>query len=292
MKVYDMNPENTYYPDRRVKRKKKSRRRFKWIKTVLITILLATALVLIGTTPLFDIRKIEIQGIHHYNGDDITGVTDLVLGTNGFTRVGNSLGAILSLRYGKAEESIQKNRPYVKSAIVKYIIPNKVRISIVEREPMALVMNMGANLLIDKEGYVLDNRTDISKEKYPVIKGLKLQSYKIGQAISVNDPLVMNSIFSVITAIMEADKDESFKIYPLIKYIDISDARKVCLSVDSRLIVNLGDLKDLALDSEDLTYKIRLLKQIYKEKLKPNDKGYIDFTSGKNPIYMPGVTAP
>jgi cell division protein FtsQ len=253
-----------------------------WLKSILIFVLLAVTFVLVALSPLFNINSIEVSGNKHYENQDIIDATDIITGSNGFKTIGDSLFDVLTLRYGNAEKQILENRPYVKNVKVKYLPPTKVRIELVERSPIALVPYFGTGLIIDDEGYILDTETDADSSDLIVIKGLKIEDFELGQPIKADNLQCLAQAFSVIKAVNESDSDDDFKIGGLIESIDASDGSKVCLFVDSRIVVNLGNLKDLE-------YRIRLLKQLLLKNIKQDDRGLLDFTTGENVIFIPDM---
>jgi cell division protein FtsQ len=284
LNIYESDPEHTYNTNRRVK-KRKVKRKIRWIKFIIMVLLFISALVLIGMTPLFNITSIEIKNNQHYKRDDIIGIADVNLNTNGFARVGHNIVDILTLRYGNAEQKILESCPYIKSVTVKYSIPNKVKIYTIERKPLAIIPYHGAGILIDNDGYVLETITEPKKYKIPLLKGFKFGDYKVGQVLQISNTEVYNSVYRLISALNEVDSGADFKIFPLIKFIDAGDPDKVYLGIDSRIVVSLGNLNDLVSDSQDLTYKVKLLKQIFRTNIKPQDKGFLDFTIGKDPVF-------
>jgi len=62
-----------------------------------------------------------------------------------------NLKGILTFRSIDAENLLLNRCPYLKSAIVKIDFTGVVRIEVTERDPVALVPYMGANLVIDNE---------------------------------------------------------------------------------------------------------------------------------------------
>jgi cell division protein FtsQ len=261
-------------------RHNKSKNIYKWLKSILIFALFTAILVLVGLSPAFNIKSIEVSGNKHYDSQDIVDVTDITIGSNGFRTIGSSLFNILTLRYGNAEKLILKARPYVKEVKVKFLPPSKVKIDLIERNPVAVVPYYGTGLIIDNEGYILGTEPAEERSGLPIIVGLKFENFELGQPIKLDDQLCLTQAFSVIKAVSESDKDDNFKIGELIESIDVSDENKVCLFIDSRIVVNLGNLKDL-------DYRIRLLKQLFLKNIKEEDKGLLDFTTGENVVFIP-----
>ncbi len=74
---------------------------------------------------------------------------------------------------------------YIKSASVYRVLPDTIKIDIIQRVPIAYLFKFGAKWVIDEDSIVM-NRKYCMELKYPlpVIKGLKLQTISVGQKIS------------------------------------------------------------------------------------------------------------
>jgi len=93
----------------------------------------------------------------------------LVIGNNWFkSNSVNLKGYLLSDQLMR--KPLLNRCPYLKSAIVKIDFTGVVRIEVTERDPVALVPYMGANLVIDNECFVLALSSNAEDEKLPVIK--------------------------------------------------------------------------------------------------------------------------
>ena len=250
------------------------------LKFILLFILISIFLILLALSPIFNIRNIEVRGNRHYKSEDIINTSGIIKGINGFKIIGSSIGNILLLRDGYAEQALQKYYPYIKKVVVKYKIPGKIEIDVIERDPLCIVPFLGTNLVMDREGYIVDTVENLNDIGLPQVRGLKFKEFKLGQALNPANPEVMYASIKVIDLLLENDRNDEFKIMKLVNYIDASDLKRIILSVDSRIIVNIGD-------QQDLNYKINFLKQIYSKNLKKDDRGYLDFTNRKYPSFIP-----
>lgn len=268
-----------------VKRGKAKKKRIK-LKILLFLMLIITATITIALSPICNINGIVVQGSQKYKDEEIIGVTDIYKGGNGFKILGKNIQEIKDikdiflLRYGRAEKNILKSHPYIKEVFVKYLIPNKVSISINERTGVCIIPYLGNYLLMDKEGYILDTVDNPDKSGLPLIKGFNFDRYELGQALKVKVQKGFEDTVALLNAIDDSDKNDKFKIMDIIKVIDVNDTKKVYLLVDNRIEVNIGDL-------EDLSYKLNFLKQIYLKKISKDDKGLLDFSTGGNPNFIP-----
>lgn len=281
MAVRDKDMEkNKRYRNKNDYNKKRQARRKKALKIIIFIVMLSSILVLFCMSPLFDISQIQVEGAEHCKEENIINASGISIGQNGFRYIGGNFRNFIFLRYGQAELNILNSFPYIKDAVVRYILPNKVLISIEEREPYALVPYIGAFLLIDREGYVLEVTGEKEKFDMPYVKGLRFNNYEIGKALQITNKANFNKLIILIDALTEEEKNDNFKLMNYIDTIDVGDVNNIYLYIDSRLIVNYGDL-------QDINYRIKILKNIFHKSLTKEDRGLIDFTVGDNPVFIP-----
>lgn len=286
MKVQEINLDVSSSGKKQPTAKKKKKRNFLWLKRITLLILFGSAIILLALSPLFNIRAIDVQGNQHYQKDEIVKITDITMGKNGFKTIGGDLASIFTLSYRNSEKKIKNSLPYIKDTNVKFALPNKVIIKVTERKPVGIVPYLGTNIVIDEERYVLDTIDNMGGSHLPLIKGINLQHYEVGQELKQEESQNLDLALRVIGAVNDSDKDENTNFIGLIDSIDVSDPAKVCLLVDSRLTVNFGDIEKI--DSNEMDYKIKFLKQIFTDNLNKEAKGLLDFTTGGNPNFIPG----
>lgn len=280
MKIQETGGAQTLHNKKQKKRARKFKILLFWIKLILVLVLSTAAIGLIALSPIFNITGIEVLGGSHYPSDSITDLSGVVKGINGFKNIGGSPNHILELRYGQAEERILKNCPYIKNVRVKFVLPGKVAITLTERSPMGIVPYLGTSLLIDEEGYVLETVKNDEGNSLPLIKGLKFGNYELGQMLPTEEPENLEKAIALLKTVKASDAEGAFKLAAAVKWVDVGDLKKVCLFIDSRIVVNLGDL-------QDLDYRIRATKQILLKNIKKEEKGLLDFSMSENPVFIP-----
>jgi cell division protein FtsQ len=280
MKVRTAN-EDLELRNKKLKKNRKKIKRFVFLMKFILTVsLLVTTVVLFALSPLFAVKKIEVRGAAHYTAESLISLSGVIEGENGFKQVGSSLGSILTLRIGSAEQAISRGCPYVKAVNVKYVLPGSVIIDVVERTAAAAVPYTGTSLLVDREGFVLEEQPPDAVQKLPYIKGLKFGSYEPGKKPEYENYEALQVAFRVLDEIRGLDKNEAYALYDRVDSIDVSDPDAVVFSLESRLRVKLGDM-------QDLNYKLSSAKTIFERNIKKTDKGILDFTSGENPVFTP-----
>lgn len=78
--------------------------------------------------------------------------------------------SVLTVPLGERRNRIQDIK-WVESASVQRILPNRIRVEITERNPIAFVRNGGEVALIDAHGIILDRPTDLDA-RFPIVSGI------------------------------------------------------------------------------------------------------------------------
>jgi len=272
--------------DRKYKRKIRKRKRIlKFVRFILLTVLSLLTIVFLALSPLFNISAIYVSGNSNYNNNEIIDVTNLIIGNNWFRTNGLDLKSILLFRSIQAEKSIEEKCHYVKKATVRLNIPDGVNITVTERQPYVISPYSGANLLIDVEGYILDSKQEVSDYNLPVIHGLSFDNSRLGQALNAEDKKKFDMYKMVVEEINALDNDKVYDsdkaIYNVVDYIDVTDWDNIQIMLDGRVRVNLGNYKKIG------NYRLSFLREIFFNKLDETDKGYLDFTTGDAPSFIP-----
>ena len=259
---------------------KKYKARIRGIKRFLLFILVVTATVLFARSSFFIVDKIKVEGNKKYVAEDVIKQTGLVTGFNIFKMLGEKPKNLFSFRFNDAEKSILKAMPYIKTVRVGPSLPDKIKIRIQERTPFAVLETKGTSLLIDKEGYVLEELKDSNlKDKYFKIIGNSVDSYNLGQSVKFKGRSPLNELIDFCAAINKNDKDSQLKLYKEISEVNLSETNNMIVVFDNRITVKFGDL-------EDIEYKIRFFRQLYVNNITEKQKGMLDFTKGGNPYFV------
>lgn len=273
MKLRRIKKDSELANKKQKKIKKNNKKRIKVIRRTVLFVLFVVSLVVFALSPLFNITAIEVYGNNVINSDALKSVAKIQIGSNGFKKVGNSLKNYFFFRYGKEENSIIKSFSYAKKAKVMFCLPNTVRIQVEERSPMFYISRNGLFLLIDEEGYVLEE-TDKPFKNVIYVEGIGFKSHKLGQALNAEDPDYIKYIKKLQEEIPKYDKNNNVKMNPLITKIDIGDPFRIKVELDNRILADLGDL-------EDISYRLDFIRDIYFNKLKKTDKGYLEYNDDR-----------
>lgn len=127
---------------RRKRRRGEHRSRRRLAVFACLGIVLAAAVVLMFT-PFFNIVEVYCQGNDKVAAEDVIAAADVTVGKN-----------IFSIRMGKIRRNVE-SIPFVESASVRRVFPNKIEISIQECMPVSYVYTDEKCYMIDEEGKIL-----------------------------------------------------------------------------------------------------------------------------------------
>lgn len=142
---------------------------------------------------------------------------------------------VLSVSFKEIKNNLQQ-LPYVKEADVRYIFPNRMIISLTEREPLGYVPFMGTYLCLDEQGQVIE-QTSKKEVSLPIIKGLNFREFKIGETLPIeNDDYLLCSL-QIIKTLKKYEYEKE------VKAIDMYNLDEIHLYVDNLdvIIGNIGD---------------------------------------------------
>lgn len=260
-------------------RKKKFKKVLRLLEFLFVAALFVTTIVYAALSPFFNIEKIVVKESDHYTDRELVEASGIREGRNGFRLLFLDKGGFFFLRIGYAEKAIMEKCPYIRTVKAKFVLPSTVSIEVEEREAAAVIITKGVNLLTDQEGYLLEIDPVLKERKLPVIKVPKLETLKPGKKLEISDDMLL-SAFKVFDTIEEVDKLQEDKLLPDVDYVDVSDPYNTSFSLQSRIIINLGEVKDLH-------YKINAAKTIFIKNIKKTDRGKLDFSTDANPVFTP-----
>lgn len=219
-------------------------------------------------SPLLLLSEIRVNKTVNYSDDDIISVSGIKTGENAVYYLGGSIEHLLTFRMGQAESRVE-NLPWIKTAEIKYIFPGIVDIYVTERDAIAWIKHMGNYLLIDEEGYVMKVASELS-DQYPEIRGVQIDSYKIGKKIEADESEKINWMIKLLRSLDSVDDNKQQKLTEVLDWIDFPGEKEAYISMDQRITAKIK------LDDE-ITYRLSYLKELYYNYIKPEEKGMIDF---------------
>jgi cell division protein FtsQ len=235
------------------------RGRFKYV-VLLFIICIFTAFFL--SSSFFQIKFIAVNGNKNVAREEIVKLSSIYYGEN-----------IFRINKKNSMKSIFQN-PYVKMIKIRRIIPNKVVIDIIEREIMAYVPYVGSYLNIDEEGMILEINPAIKRPDLPVVKGLKFDTFKVGENLKIENKEQLSTTTLLIKEIKNAG------MLSMVSEIDVADLSNIKLKIKEGIKANLGG-------TDKLNYKINFARSIIEDIKKQNLKGTIEMGHKGNPVFTP-----
>ncbi|KPU28319.1 hypothetical protein TR13x_03005 [Caloranaerobacter sp. TR13] len=230
--------------------------------TILLFFLISIFIILSTKTSFFDISEIAIQGNDVLDDEKVILASGLNYGEN-----------IFKIRTQEAKENLLSH-PYVKSVNIKRLFPNKLVITIKERNEFLLIPYLDSYIYIDDEGYVL-NLLAYKKENLLEIEGINIKDISIGKKISLENNISLEKIIDLI-------KDcKKIGLYKEMKKVKIDNKSNIVIYLKSGIKVAFGYLNNV---KYKLSFTIKILDDL---KNRGIDKGTIYFNKGDSPIFIP-----
>lgn len=125
--------------------REEGRRRLRWFTLVGLAVAAIIIILLLLTSPILSVRKVDVEGVVYADPDLIATIVDSIDGE-----------PILTVDLDAAEAKLL-SIPWVRLARVSMHLPARVTIEVVERSPIAFFRSVdGFNRVIDRDGRVLD----------------------------------------------------------------------------------------------------------------------------------------
>ena len=230
------------------KRKKRNKRIKLILKIILLIGIIAGGITFALTSPIFNIKDIQVLNNSQVNSDTIISLSELKIEENIFKFSTNSV-----------IQKIKEN-PYVESVEVHRRIPNTVQIDIQERVATYSVDYMGKYAIINNQGYILEISED--NKGLPII----LNSTTAEQEVSPNQRLNEEDLEKLedVLRIMSSAKENNLDTE--VTNIDIDDKNEYIIYLEQEnKHVHLGDSSNL---SNKMLYVVAILEE---EKENPGD---------------------
>jgi cell division protein FtsQ len=228
---------------------------------LLVLIIALTLLVILGTS-YFVVSDIVVEDSAFLSRQQILELSGIKTGTN-----------IFMVKLSEAEGRIEAH-PFVMRADVSRELPNRITISVEERQLVGYLPFMGSYLLVDDEATVISATPDTLVENIPVFGGLQVKDFEIDRAIAIENRAIFDKIIYIsknITKFMA-------RYSPV--HVDISDPESIVLSVADRFKIRLGD-------TDDLDYKLKYGCTILEKLFEQSAGGEIDVSESGKAFFRP-----
>lgn len=244
---------------------KKNKKRINTSKVVIIFSLILIVVIVLYTSlnsGIFNSDNIEIEGNKYVESEYIIKALDINNNKNIF-------------RYNiKDMEEILLNNKYIDKVEIKRLLPNTLKVSIIEKEIVANLYNEEVYCYIDKEGNFIDEIDENNKDNEVITVHIDYNKTDSQEIKFKNEENKKRLLY-----LLEYIKEEG--IYKKIDNIDMTKPNSINMSTKE-------DINILLNSDEELKYNISRLAMILADLQNKKQKGgEIDLSIGKYALYRP-----
>ena len=244
---------------------KKNKKRINTSKVVIIFSLILIVVIVLYTSlnsGIFNSDNIEIEGNKYVESEYIIKALEVNNNKNIF-------------RYNiKDMEEILLNNKYIDKVEIKRLLPNTLKVSIIEKEIVANLYNEEIYCYIDKEGNFIDEIDENNKDNEVITVHIDYNKTDSQEIKFKNEENKKRLLY-----LLEYIKEEG--IYKKIDNIDMTKPNSI----------NMGTKEDINIlinSDEELKYNISRLAMILADLQNKKQKGgEIDLSTGKYALYRP-----
>ena len=244
---------------------KKNKKRINTSKVVIIFSLILIVVIVLYTSlnsGIFNSDNIEIEGNKYVESEYIIKALEVNNNKNIF-------------RYNiKDMEEILLNNKYIDKVEIKRLLPNTLKVSIIEKEIVANLYNEEIYCYIDKEGNFIDEIDENNKDNEVITEHIDYNKTDSQEIKFKNEENKKRLLY-----LLEYIKEEG--IYKKIDNIDMTKPNSI----------NMGTKEDINIllnSDEELKYNISRLAMILADLQNKKQKGgEIDLSTGKYALYRP-----
>lgn len=274
-----MGKKNTTKP-------KRFKRKHSYKGTLVVFLVMMVGLALIYFLPQFYIKNINVTGLRVLTNEKIILAGELKTGVHIFSGVKGNISDIFSLRHPEIEKNLTNNLSFIKRVSVRSVFPSILDVAIEERIEVAYISIEDGFLIIDADTVALEVFPKDSKLKIPIIEGVVIYDYQLGQIVKVDKATYLNKAAYLLNAIFETDMDTRVKIKLLESIESIRPVGEDIFFLKIRLpndkTLNVKAANSYSFQEDALWIRFAL------EQGKLNDlgKGYLDLTTSQK-VFIP-----
>ena len=210
----------------KITRKKKKIK--KLLKLLILIAIIIGGICFVLKSPIFNITNIEVKGNSKIATETIQSLSQIQEGQNIF-------------KFNK-KQIIQniKSNAYIETATIQRNIPNKIEITIEEREASYNVEFLNGYAYINNQGYILE----ISEQKLekPIIRGISTEQEQIVEGNRLND----NDLDKLETVIQIMNISKNYELDQKISSIDITNKNDYIIEMETeKKTIHLGNNNNL-----------------------------------------------
>lgn len=265
------------------KARKKPARRLnkKGIMIICLFVLIIGLVALIWFLPAFRVRNVHVEGNVSQTDQEILRQLKLEYNAHLMGGVSGNILDVIRLDYGKTEERIKRENPYIEDIRVSVKLPSTVDVTVKERSKICYVRTPDGYAALDKDGIVLElSSHDTGKRVRPVICGLNVKYAELGKPVTIGNSNDYKKAIIVLGAILAADNasiGDSYSMFENTLEVRMLPSGYIFLTVYSPS----GKLIQIKLNSlEKISDKMAWLLYAFNSEAldKTKTKGFLDMT--------------
>lgn len=188
------------------KRKRKVRLSGFGIAVIVLFTLIVAAILLFLFLPVFRVREVTVEGNVELTDEEVLNEVGLKYNAHLMRGVSGNLLDIIRFNYGKTEERIRRENPYIADITISVKLPSEVKITVKERRKIAYVSTPDGYIALDRYGTVLEIISGKARQDVrPIVYGITVESAKLGGKVSVKDENSYKKSIVVLGSILSAD---------------------------------------------------------------------------------------
>ena len=250
--------------------------------TIIVFLLVIIGLAaLIWFLPAFRVRNVHVEGNISLTDQQILRELKLEYNDHLMGGVSGNILDVIRLDYGKTEERIKRENPYIEDIRVSVKLPSTVDVTVRERRKVCYIRTPDGYAALDKDGIVLElSSFDAGKKVRPVISGLTVKGAELGKPVKIGNMNDYKKAIIVLGAILAADNasvGDTYSMFENTSEIRILPSGYMFLTVYSpagKLIqVKLNSLEKI---SDNMAWLLYAFNSEAFDKAKT--KGFLDMT--------------
>ena len=176
------------------------------ITVIALAAALIAIVLLILFLPAFRVRNAHVEGNVVMTDQQVLRELKLEYNAHLMGGVSGNILDIIRLDYGKTEERIKRENPYIEDIRVSVKLPSTVDVQIKERMKVCYIRTPDGYAALDREGIVLELTSfDAKKSVRPVICGLNVTYAELGKPVRISNMNDYKKAIIVLGAILAAD---------------------------------------------------------------------------------------
>ena len=251
------------------------------ITVICLAIAIIAVVLLVLFLPAFRVRNAHVEGNVVMTDQQVLRELKLEYNSHLMGGVSGNILDIIRLDYGKTEERIKRENPYIEDIRVSVKLPSTVDVQVKERMKVCYIRTPDGYAALDKDGIVLELTSfDAKKSVRPVICGLNVTYAELGKQVKISNMNDYKKAIIVLGAILAADNasiGDTYSMFENTVEVRILPSGYIFLTVYSPK----GKLIQIKFDSlEKISDKTAWLLYAFNSDALdiPKTKGFLDMT--------------